>query len=100
VANSKSDDEQGKALALTSLDYFEKTYGSTFKSDEKRALQVFKDFESKERLMRLQRDLIAVKDNKVSEAICDQVIGKSRIAKFQSYSNWAKIMLLRMNELR
>lgn len=99
MANSKSD-EQPKAISLPNLEYFEKTYGANFKTDEKRALQTFKDFESKERLMRLQRDLIAVKDNKVSEKVCDQIIGKEKIARYQSYSNWAKIMLLRMNELK
>ncbi len=79
---------------LPALEYFQKTYGKTMEGSDQKAVKVFKDYESHERVRRLQNDLMCVKEGKASKAVCDRVIGKKRKAKYTSYEKWAALMLL------
>lgn len=79
---------------LPTLEYFQKTYGSTMDGADQKAIGVFKSYESQEKLRRLQNELVWVKEGKASTAACDRVIGKKRKAKYRSYEHWAELMLL------
>lgn len=93
----KSEEEQTKdskpVILITTIDYFHKMYGRNCEGDDKKAVQLFANYESQEKLRRLQQELINVKNGKVTEKICDQVIGKKRARRHESYSHWAQVML-------
>ena len=89
-----TEEEQADSLkALPTIDYYEKRYGRSMQNDQK-AVKVFRDFESVERLRRLQNELVYVKEQRVGERTCHCIIGRKRAAKHGSYSHWAQLMLL------
>jgi hypothetical protein len=89
-----TEEEQADSLkALPTLDYFEKRYGRSMQNDQK-AVKVFRDYESMEKLRRLQNELVYVKEQRVGERTCQFIIGRKRAAKHGSYSHWAQLMLL------
>ena len=79
---------------VPTLSYWQKTYGSTMEGSDQKAVGVFKDYESHEKLRRLQSELGWIKDGKVGTTACDRVIGKKRKAKYGGYQRWAELMLL------
>jgi hypothetical protein len=92
--HESSEDSENLVKFIASIDYFEKLYGRAADGNDQKAVTNFKTFESKEKLRRLQMELQWVKNGKVAETVCNQVIGKKRKAKYQSYNHWAELMLL------
>ena len=92
--DSFTEEEQTASLqALPTIDYFEKKYGRSMQNDQK-AVKVFRDYESVEKLRRLQNELVYVKEQRVGERTCHFIIGPKRSAKHGGYSHWAQLMLL------
>jgi len=85
---------------LPTLEYFQKTYGKTMEGSDSKAVKVFRDYESQEKLRRLQSELTWVKDGKASRVACERVIGKKRKAKYNSYERWAELMLIWLSQYR
>lgn len=79
---------------LPTIQYFQKTYGASLGGEDQKAVRLFKDYESQEKLRRLQFELTAIKDGKATFKACDRIIGKKRKERYSSYENWAKLMLL------
>ena len=95
---TKSPEEEESANrglnALPTLEYFQKMYGKMMDGADQKAVGVFKDYESHEKLRRLQAELMWIKDGKASESACNRIIGKKRKSKYQSYNHWAELMLV------
>ncbi len=85
---------------LPTLEYWQKMYGATMDGADQKAAGVFKNYESQEKLRRLQNELSWVKDGKVSSTACDRVVGRKRKAKYGSYQRWAELMLLWISQHR
>lgn len=75
------------------LDYYNKTYARTMDFNDQKALWVFKNYESMERVRQLERELQWVKGKLVKVAVIDRVVGKKREMKYQGSANWAALML-------
>ena len=89
----KQENDVGSLRAVPTLDYFEKTYGRSLQNDQK-AIRVFRDYESAERIRRLQNELVYVKDNRVPSKMLHNVLGRKREETFGGYSKWASLMLM------
>ena len=69
------------------------TYAASLEGNDQKAVKVFCQFETQEKLRRFQRELIMIKDGGVSDTTCDNIIGKKRKAKHRGYETWASLML-------
>lgn len=88
-------EEAGKTVTqLPTLDYYQKTYAQSLGGNDQKATGVFKQYESTEKLRRLQNELQMVKAGIVSDSCCDRIIGKKRKSRHASYEHWAELMLL------
>jgi hypothetical protein len=82
-----------QVVFLPTVEYYQKTYAGTLDDNDQKAVRLFKDYESHEKVRRLQQELIWVRDGKVKEITCDRLIGKKRRGKYSSYQGWGKLML-------
>ena len=89
--------DTGTVTLIPTLEDYQKRYASTIEEDKK-AVVVFKTYESQEKVRRLQTELAWIKEGKVKESTCNRVIGKKRKGKYQSYSRWASLMLLWLSQ--
>jgi len=62
------------------------------------AVQDFVICESKETIKALRAELIAIKNGNFEQASLESFLGRSRLAKFNSFQAWAEIMLLWLAE--
>ncbi len=60
---------------------------------DQRAVQDFMECETTEVVKPLQGELLLVLDGKYDREIFDKAIGVKRRAKYESYENWARLML-------
>jgi hypothetical protein len=90
---AKQQADLGSLKAVPTLDYYEKTYGRSLQNDQK-AVRVFRDYESSERIKRLQNELVYIKDNRVPSKTLHNILGRKREEKFGGYSKWAALMLM------
>ncbi len=93
------DEESGESpqdlvKIIKTLEHYEKIYGRSADGNDQKAIMNFRMFECKEKVRRLQTELQWVKEGRVSEAVCNQVIGKKRKGKYQTYEHWAGLMLM------
>lgn len=72
---------------------YESKYAKSMEGNDLKALRTFRDYESSEKVRRLQQELQWIKGDMVAEDVLDEVIGKKRKSKWQSYSQWASMML-------
>ena len=91
--NSTNPQNQTLIAFIPTIDYLIKNYAKSSSSDDQKAARVFLDFESREKLQRLRNELVHVKNGQVNPSVLDQVIGLSRKSRYQSYENWASIVL-------
>lgn len=84
---------QIKTPAIPTIDYMIKTYAGDSHSNEKKVVRVFLDFETREKLRQLRNELVLVKDGKVSTQLLDQIVGRIRKNRYQSYQEWAGLVL-------
>ena len=92
--NSDEGNKSADVMLVPTLEFYERSYAKSCDGNDQKALLTFKNYESKEKLRRLQAELQWVKESRVSEVVCDRVIGKKRKSRHQSYEHWAKLMLL------
>lgn len=86
--------EKPKVIFIPTIEFFRKRYAAGTGDTDQRDLGVFKSYETKERFRQLQAELLWVKDGLVDEVVCDKVVGKTRKSRYQSYQNWARLMML------
>ena len=92
-SDSDTNTPQDQISAIPTVDYLIKSYARNSTSDDQKAARAFLDFESHEKLQRLRNELIHIKNSQVNHALLDQIVGGSRKSRYQSYENWAGIVL-------
>jgi hypothetical protein len=81
-------------VSIPTIDYFEKTYGRSMEGNDQKAVKVFAEYETKEKIRRLQNELIWIKEGRVPDTTLKAIIGGKRKARYQGYNQWASRMLL------
>ena len=79
---------------VPTLLYYQRTYARSMGDNDQKAVGAFKQFESQEKLRRLQNELMLIKNNQVREEVLDSIAGKKRKSRHASYEHWAELMLL------
>ena len=88
-----TDENEKNVKLLPTIKHFRDSYSRSSDSDDKKGVRSFKMFESREKFLRLRQELVWIKENKVPDQVCDQVIGRARASRFTSYVHWAELML-------
>lgn len=83
-----------QVILLPTLEYYQKAYARSLDNNDQKAVRLFREYESQEKLRRLQQELMWLRDGKVKESTCDRVIGKKRKGKYGGYPGWGRLMLL------
>jgi hypothetical protein len=78
---------------LKQITYWVKTYASGGNPDQ-RSVQDFVDCETTEVLNTFRAELMGISLGKVDEKILDQMVGTKRKVLYNSYQEWAKLMLM------
>ena len=76
-------------VAIPTIEYFIKSYARGSSQDDQKAVRVFVEYESREKLTRLRNELSLVKKGQVSPGVCDRIIGPARKARFTTHEAWA-----------
>ena len=79
---------------LPVIRYYMRRYGDSCSDDDKKAVDLFRQYESHEKLNRLRAELSALKKNKVHPSIIRPVFSGRRLARFSSHTRWAEVMLI------
>ena len=93
-------EEKEEWMSIPTVEYYERTYARSLGDNDRKALRVFKDYETQEKLRRLQTELQYVRDGKVSENLMNRAIGKKRAMRFEGYARWAELMLIWISTTR
>lgn len=80
-------------VGIPTIAYYLKSYGKSLESNEKKAVGIFREYESKEKIRRLQTELNMIRMGKVSDQVCERTLGKKRQAKHNGFDRWAVAML-------
>ncbi|MCB0344627.1 MAG: hypothetical protein KDD66_05905 [Bdellovibrionales bacterium] len=96
---SKDDLEQppsgeGMIRFIPTIQYYIRSYGNSAEGNDKKGFETFKMYEAHEKTRRLQTELSWLKSGRVDINVCDNVIGKKRAQKWQSYEHWASLALM------
>ena len=91
--NNSNKHNENQITNIPTVDYLIKNYAKSSNSEDQKASRIFLDFETREKLQRLRSELLHIKSGQVSQAVLDQTIGAARKVKYNSYENWAAVML-------
>ncbi len=97
ILHFMSQDSQEKdkiTPTLNTVKEYMRVYGSTMDGNDQKAVKAFCQYETHEKLRRLQTELQSIKNGGVLESTCNQIIGKRRQAKYNGYEAWASLMLM------
>ena len=83
--------------ALPTLQFYQKTYASSCGNNDIKAVRLFREYESRDKIQRLKLELYAVSKNRAAEAVCARIIGPVRRNKHKGYDNWAFMVLNTLN---
>ena len=92
--------DQGSITAIPTLNYYQKSYASTISNNDQKAVRLFKEYESLEKIRRLQAELGWVSSGQVYFQTLDSVVGKKRKSKYKGYEEWAKLMLIWLSQAK
>jgi hypothetical protein len=81
------------------INYWVKNYGSGGTGDQ-RAVQDFMECETTEAVKSLKNELIGLIQGEPDDDMLDHTIGINRKVKYNSYEEWAKLMLLWIAEYK
>lgn len=79
---------------IPTVQYFIKTYATGSIANDKKAVDIFKMYESQEKVRRLQTELNWIKQNKVGQEALFTVIGAGRASRYESYAHWGELVLM------
>ena len=93
--NEQAEGKQpANTVMIPTLQYYERMYARAMDQNDQKAVSVFKNYEAKEKLRRMQSELQWIKEGKVTEQVLNSIVGKKREAKYGGYPKWAELMLL------
>ncbi|MCB0323797.1 MAG: hypothetical protein KDD69_09500 [Bdellovibrionales bacterium] len=87
------DTDRAALVSLPTLEYYQRTYASSMANEDQKAVRAFKQYESQEKVRRLQNELMSIKGSLVREGTLDRLVGKKRKGKWNGYDRWASLML-------
>lgn len=93
MSDESPDNETETIKFIPTIEYFQRMYGASFEGNDRKAVLCYRNYEPREKLRRLQGELMAVKNGKVAPHICEMVIGKKRLQTNKTYEHWAALML-------
>ncbi len=83
--------------AIPTIKYYQTTYANSMGNNDKKAVDIFKEYEPIDKIRRLKTELTAIAQERVDPNICQTTVGPKRKGKFGSYSKWARIVLCMLN---
>lgn len=83
--------------ALPTYEIYKRLYSNTCGSNEKKAIALFKDYESGDRIRRLKSEMSAVQSGRVLDEDCIRMLGKNKQARFGSFQKYAQMLLAALN---
>ena len=89
-----TDQDEGTITAVPTLRYYQKRYGLSCSNNDRKAVRMFKEYESMEKVRRLQAELMWVSTGQIYSPVLDSILGKTRKVKYDGYDKWGKIMLV------
>ena len=92
--------EDGGRTSYPTLAMFVKKYLRPMEGNEKKALYVFKLYETKEASRRLEGELFSIKRYEASQVYLRNLVGERKGKQYQGYDKWAGLMLQWMPTIR
>jgi len=92
--------EYGGISNFPVLSRYIKMYGKSLEGNDKKALSLFKFYETKEQQKRLETELLQIKKEMGSNAVLRNLLGRKRESRHGSFSEWGKMMLLWFSEAK
>jgi hypothetical protein len=94
------DTDRAPLVAIPIFVYYQKMYAQNMGNEDRKAVALFKQYESHEKLRRFQNELMNIKSSQIRESTLDRVVGKTRKGRWVSYERWAGLMLLWINSAK
>jgi hypothetical protein len=94
------DQDRAPLVAIPTFEYYQKMYARNMDNEDRKAVTLFKQYESHEKLRRLQAELMNIKSSQIRESTLDRLVGKTRKGRWVSYEKWAGLMLLWINSAK
>lgn len=94
------DQDKAPLVAIPMFEYYQKMYAQNMGNEDRKAVALFKQYESHEKLRRFQNELMNIKSTQVRESTLDRLVGKTRKGRWVSYEKWASLMLLWINSAK
>ena len=93
VTDDNQENQAETIKFIPTIEYFQKMYGASFEGNDRKAVLCYRNYEPREKLRRLQGELLAVKNGRVAPHVCERVIGKKRLQTNKTFEHWASLML-------
>lgn len=90
---SEKTPEPKSIKAISTVAFYQKRYACSCENNDEKATRLFREYESREKLVRLRNEISWIKEGWVADSVCDETVGMTRKAKYGDYENWAKLML-------
>jgi len=84
--------------AIPSILYYQRTYAGSMSNNDKKAVAIFKEYESIAKIKRLKTELTAVSQGKVDPKLLEAQAGPARRGKYGSFEQWAKVVLALLHQ--
>ena len=94
---SVSAESENEVRFLPAVQFYQRSYANSCANNDRKALKIYKEFESAEKKRKLNAELNALAQGRVPEQICAQICGPTRKGRYGSYERWAKMMLGMLN---
>jgi len=94
------DHDKAPLTSIPMFEYYQKMYAKNMGNEDQKAVALFKQYESQEKLRRFQNELMNIKSSQVREATLDRVVGKARKGRWVSYEKFGGLMLLWINSAK
>ena len=88
------EDQLGSVTSVPTVEYYQRRYAHSLSNNDQKAARLFKEYESVEKVRRLQQELLWVRNGQVLTQTLENILGKTRKSKYSGFENWAKLMLL------
>lgn len=92
--------DKPQVVALPALNAYLRTYAKSCGNNDQKAVKIFKEYESAEKVRRLKGELMAIQAGKVSDEVCIRILGKNRQAKLGTFPKWATMVIAALNSAR
>jgi hypothetical protein len=93
IPQPQGEQQLTQILTIPTLAFYVKLYANSFSGNDKKAMAIFKQYESREKISRLRVEVYSISQGRVPDHVCAGVLGKVRKARFDGFPKWARMML-------